>query len=366
MLKYIRIKQKWGLQSMKVLYIETAIDGHHQVYLKGLVNNCKADAIVFLPEKLSEIKDRQYTYSNEWKKKSLIQYIKWILKIRKIVTKENPDIIHFLDGDTIMRYMGLGFFLLKRKKLVITYHHFFSGIIRRISYKLMTNNAVAVAHTQIIKDKLTTYGVKRVFHIEYPVFKYDQILKIHSVDARKNFGIKTALPVLGVIGATDGYKGIDILIQALKHIENHVCLFVAGKEGETKKEKIYELNNYPNVDLVCKLGWMTEQEYILAICACDYIVLPYKKIFDGASGPLVDGVVAGKTIIGADHGSLGETIRKNKLGYTFESENIIDLAKTIDEVVGNGRDHLLINKNYIEYLNPRRFYNEYDRLYRII
>lgn len=72
---------------------------------------------------------------------------------------------------------------------------------------------------------------------------------------------------------------------------------------------------------------MTDEEFEMAIQAVDAIVLPYRKTFNGASGPLGEGVAKGKMIIAANHGSLGDIVEKNHLGYTFESENIEALKK---------------------------------------
>lgn len=51
---------------------------------------------------------------------------------------------------------------------------------------------------------------------------------------------------------------------------------------------------------------MTDREFAEVIAASDIIALPYRKKFNGASGPLVEGVYLGKCIIGPNHGNLGK------------------------------------------------------------
>ena len=77
----------------------------------------------------------------------------------------------------------------------------------------------------------------------------------------------------------------------------------------------------------------------MAINACDYIVLPYRYSFDGASGPLVDGVIADKIIIGANHGSLGNLINNN---------NLLEINSCV-----NGSTGSIIKaiKNYLDKMN---------------
>lgn len=85
--------------------------------------------------------------------------------------------------------------------------------------------------------------------------------------------------------------------------------------------------------MILNLKWLSREEYIDSIVASDYIILPYTREFNGASGPLAEGVVANKVIIGSNYGSLGKIITENELGYTFEVENSEDLANVIDNAL---------------------------------
>ena len=85
--------------------------------------------------------------------------------------------------------------------------------------------------------------------------------------------------------------------------------------------------------------------------------------FDGASGGLVDAVVAGKPVIGAEHGALGELIRSNHLGYTFKTEDADDLARVIDKALSEGFMLDDTAERYRSSLDPESFRNKYYRLY---
>ena len=65
----------------------------------------------------------------------------------------------------------------------------------------------------------------------------------------------------------------------------------------------------------------------------DIFVLPYRKEFDGASGPLTEAVVREKMIVSSDHGSLGKIVNSNHLGITFESENSKELEKALSRAL---------------------------------
>lgn len=353
---------------MKVLFVDTSIDGHHQTYLSGLLENCSEQAYAFIPEdEKFDCKGeyRKVIHPIDWQKKSLRDYLKWIEGIASLAKKINPDIIHILDGDTIMRYFGMGLRKLDSWPVIITYHHFFEGKLRRLSYKMMLNgkNRMAIVHTSEIKRRLKEYDIVNVEHIEYPVFWYKQISNCNPLECKTKLDLPVDIPILGIIGATDRYKGTMVLLESIKYIKNEVCIFFAGKESDIKKEQIELYNTNPKVKIITRLKWLTQNEYIDCLVACDYIVLPYTKEFNGASGPLADGVVANKNIIGSDYGSLGKIITENKLGNVFEVDNSKMLAQLINKATKKSGQKEVEYLNYKEKLKPDNFYEKYKKVY---
>ena len=354
---------------MKVLFVDTSIEGHHQTYLRGLVENSCDDVCAYLPVEDAWLKEKGYmqvVHQIEWKEKSIIQYMNWIRGIVDTAKKFNPDIIHFLDGDTIMRYLGLGFGRLKKWPILITYHHFFEGKIREISYHLMLlgKKRGAIVHTKEIKNRFNLYNIRNVTHIEYPVFWYDEIVNRDSALCKKKLRLPSEIPVLGIIGATDRYKGTRVLLDAIKNIESRVCIYFAGKESDTTKKEIELYKSKPNVQMILNLKWLSREEYIDSIVASDYIILPYTREFNGASGPLAEGVVANKVIIGSNYGSLGKIITENELGYTFEVENSEDLANVIDNALKNKVSQCEKYSKYQMQLLPKEFFDKHRALYK--
>ena len=112
------------------------------------------------------------------------------------------------------------------------------------------------------------------------------------------------------------------------------------------------------------LEFLSQDKFEACICASDIIVLPYKRIFDGASGPLGEGVAKNKMIIGANHGSLGQIIEMNHLGYTFESENVEELTRVLEKALST---EWKLDENYMAYkeiLSTERFQKEYAELFK--
>ena len=81
---------------------------------------------------------------------------------------------------------------------------------------------------------------------------------------------------------------------------------------------------------------MSEKEYGEYLSACDIVMLPYSKRFDGASGPLVDAVSLRKPVIASNHESLGDIVTKHSLGLLFEVENIQSLQLVLQRALSKG------------------------------
>ena len=109
---------------MKIMYVDISTDGHHLIYLNSLLRRFSSNSFAVLPKQEKMVDGKCY-YISKSAIRTLSGYRKWIQKLKHIAVKEQPDIIHFLDGDSIMRYFGWRFGQLSAWKTVITFHHLF-------------------------------------------------------------------------------------------------------------------------------------------------------------------------------------------------------------------------------------------------
>ena len=184
--------------------------------------------------------------------------------------------------------------------------------------------------------------------------------------AKQALGLDIHLPVIGSIGATREEKGLDILLSALSIVEEPFQLLIAGKEAAFDGKFIGEHSKAYQNRVHTILRFLSEEELALAFCASDIICLPYRRSFDGASGPLGEGVALGNCIIGPKHGNLAKTIRENHLGYLFESENVEDLGKVLSRAL---KSTFIPDDKYRSYqasLSPKSFGEKYNQLYRSV
>ena len=350
-----------GVVLLKIMYVEIGISGHRIPYLNALTSNTENEVVAILPEKTEKVKCKQYICGFNNDNRTFSTHKRWIAEIYEVAKKENPDIIHFLTGDVFYRFFGFGLSKFKKIKTILTFHSVKTSFLQKISLKLISKlSNIMVFHSEFMKNQAESFGIKTAYHIEYPVFGGE---KCNETEAREYFNLKSDVPVISCIGGTRYDKGLDILLEALKNVEKPFQLLVAGKEEYFKEEYIKEQTAFYSDNVHLALKFLTDEELMYAMNATDIIVLPYRKVFNGASGPLGEGVALGKCIVGPDHGNLKDTIEKNHLGCTFEGENSTSLADVLTTIL---KKEFVLDETYSEYqksLNLDAFKDSYKNLY---
>ena len=341
---------------MKILFVDDMLWGHHIPYLKALADSHFYESVVLIPEKVPGLAAEQIVCEKlSFDTKKISDYMECINFSENQAQKKKADIIHFLNGDKIMRYFGLGMGRLSRNwSVVITFHHFFSGFLRKISYQMMSVHRMVVVHTDCFYIKMKHYHIGGVSQIEYPGF----------LQKKKPNMKHSEIPMIGMYGATRYEKGVDILLEALKKVKAPFRLRIAGMEGDFLQPEIEKMCASYKDKVFLDMRFLTEEELEDYWNHTDLVVLPYRINFDGASGQLTEGVSRGLPIIGPSHGSLGDMIQRNHLGRVFQTENVDDLAKVIEEVLKSGFSYDDVAKEYQKRIGPERFCEKYYDLYR--
>lgn len=352
--------------SIKVLLCERDLTGHRKAYLDGLCEMQDIEFFVFVPNKKEELNNHSYFFNTN-KENTFVEYCLWIKKIREIVEKEKIDIVHILDGDGIMRYFGLFMNFIRCKKIIITFHHFFKGFIRKISYKLMYfgKSKMFVVHTENFKKELEKNGITNVSVCNYPSFGYESICQLSNKECKIYYGLDTNDPIIGIVGGLNKYKNIIKFLEVLNHCDKDFYLLIFGKPNDVSSDEIERAIHGYKKKTKTIYRTLTDEEYYKAIVASDIVYSVYGLDFDGASGPLIDGVCARKMILASSHGSLGDVVSSNHLGLTADvSKNEDVLGKTnkaIDLAKGFCYDDSA--ENYRQLIQPKLFINTYRNIY---
>lgn len=345
------------MKRLKILMVDTAVTGHHLFYMNELLENLDFEFILMLPQKNTSFNGKQFIYCADFKKKSFKIYYDWITRIKKIAYDNKVDIIHILNGDVLYRSFGLGIKTIK-KPIIVTFHHMKFGFLMRRSLKCIYKQiSDGVVHTDQLYSQLKKQGIHNCKKIDYPSLlkgepeNKEALVKKYNIDDKKK--------IILFMGATRFEKGLDILVNAVNKLKTPFCLVIAGQEKDITEE--YVKNNFKSTvgSLAIKMGYVSDRDMNGLYKIADIVVLPYRRTFDGASGPLCDAVFWGVPIIGPNHGSLGDIIVSKHIGLTFKTEDAFSLSQAIEQLLIHDFCYDQKALDFKKRLSPEIFIQEY-------
>lgn len=349
---------------MRILLVDNTSSGHHRQYrdaLRSLEN--ESDEYSFFVVS-PEDKDSLVSFAPNYDSLKKNQQNKVLMNAAiKGIDDCKPDVIHFLYGDNMYRSFGVDLPKAHKKaRTIATFHNLRYSRLHELSMRRIFRHIdMGVVHTSYLKKQLHDMRIQNVVSIEYPSFMPANATKI---EARQRCGIKGRYPVIACIGGIRFDKGLDLMLKACALTNDKFELLIAGKPIDFSRECIEDNISTLSQECVLRLGQLTDQEYTDAILSADIICCPYRRIFDGASGPMTDGVGQKKTIIASDHGSLSDIVKSNHLGLVFETENSKDLARALNEASSVPFIYDDYAEKYSEKLSVSHFKNRHRKLYK--
>ncbi|MGM9979710.1 MAG: glycosyltransferase [Clostridium sp.] len=322
---------------------ECTMYGHNYIYRETL-NSIDKTTIIHKVEDFDNILRKPVSGYKQRK-----NYVK-SLKIK--------DVVHFLYVDTFYFVPSI-FKELKKSgiKIIATLHWFPNKKLKEYLLKKSSKYIdVIVVHSEYIKNQLNEINIKNVEVVEYPAFNVPQINLKKEINLDK-------INVL-CLGTTRYDKGLDIARDSFEFLSNiakeELIFTFAGKEADIKYDKILSEAKKYDVNLNIDNKELSNEEYWNYIKNCDIVLLPYRKIFTGNSGPMTDGIYANKFILGPDGGNLGYLIEKYDLGATFKQENPKELANVLNSLDLN---KIIKEHKYKEKITVNNFINSYSKIY---
>lgn len=325
--------------------IDFSKEGHHKIYQNTLL-------------KIKETK--LFIFSEEMSiKKKKLKFFKLIFSILNF-NKENDT--HFLTLDYIYKYPLLRK-LNKKRKVIGTLHKEPDSFLKKCLLKNFSKKIdMIIVHSEFIKSNLNMMGIKNVEIIDYPSF-YDYS-NLEKKMVRKNKNIEDQI-VISCLGGTRIDKGLDILLEAFKYLKKElkekIVLNIAGKEEDIKINFIEEKIIKYNIKSMRNYKFISDEEFKEQILITDIMILPYRKIFGGNSGPMTEAIVNKIPLITPKNLNIGIMTEKYNLGLTFECENPIDLANKIEEILFN--KYNFFSNGYNERLSIENFIKKHTNIY---
>lgn len=326
--------------------IDFSREGHHKIYQESLLKIKYLELLIF-EESFSLKKDK----------------FKFFKKILKVIDLEKDEDIHYLTLDFLYKYPLIK--KMNKNRIVIgTLHKEPNNFFKKILLKNFSKKiSKIIVHSEFIKNKLNEIGIYNVEVIEYPSFYNYSKLKKENLREQEKIGKKI---VISCLGGTRFDKGLDILLKAFEYIEedikNKILLNIIGKEEYFKKDYINQMAKKNKINIRDKYGFVTDEEFIKNVLITDIMVMPYRKIFGGNSGPMTEAIVNKIPSLVPSGTNIGNLVEKYDLGDIFESENPKDLAKVLSRMVKEKKEYF--STTYNEKLTLEKFIKRHEEIYK--
>ncbi|HTK82427.1 MAG TPA: glycosyltransferase [Bacteroidota bacterium] len=159
--------------------------------------------------------------------------------------------------------------------------------------------------------------------------------KIDKAEARRQLGI-TEPKVILYFGYVRAYKGLLVLIEAMKHLEDVVLLAVGEYYDDEAKyrQKVKDLNLESRVRFVS--DYVPNDEVAKYFCASDVVVLPYLSATQ--SGIIQIAYNFDKPVIATDVGGLGEVVVDQKTGFIVAHNSVDALVRAVRQYYDENKE----------------------------
>lgn len=262
-----------------------------------------------------------------------------VFKIRKIIKKIDPDIVHtnLFQSEVLIR-IALLFF--KSAPIFITTWHnmeeflenkFWAKIVR---FNLNRADAV-ITISDAVADYLsekTGYNRKKIKRIYYGLSIDDRPLyegQIFADDIRKKHNIKDSELIVGMVARYAPQKGHGFLIEALSEILKevpNVKLYFAGHDEKGIKES---LEDYAEQIGVAKNIIFDDFNPDPVSLMSQFDIFALSSLWEGFGLVLLEAMSVGKPIIATNVGPIPEIIRDGKDGFLVPPKDSKKLAEKI-------------------------------------
>lgn len=204
---------------------------------------------------------------------------------------------------------------------------FFDGFCN--NYFLKNNDGFIVMSDAVLKDLLTIIPEAKYLRVNHPVYNHFPA-KIERNEAQKALKLDASKKTLLFFGFIREYKGLDLLIQAMNHLDENYQLIIAGEVyGSFEKyQQLIDSSNFKNnIHLFNK--YIGDDEVTTYFSAADVCILPYKSATQSGITSIANHYDL--PIIATNVGGLKETIHHLKTGIIVEQPEIEHISNAITD-----------------------------------
>ena len=348
----------------KIVYIAQSAGGVAEYLFMFLKNfhNESYENILIVSEDYKEQLERFKPYTTNIYLVPMVREVKFkndlkaILKVRKIIKKEKPDIVylHSSKAGAVGRIALL--FDFRTRILYNAHGWYFNATISNKKKKLyaLIEKILALKATKIINISKAEY--ESALHYKIAPEKKMCIIE-NGIDftkfknndknrekTRNNFKIKENEIIIGVVGRLSEQKDPITMIKAFellhKKYNNTKLMYVGSGELEEAVKQYAKEKNIFNKVIVT--GWVKNVEQYIP--AFDIAVLPSK--WEGFGLVLIEYMACDKPIVATKVGGITNIIEDRKNGLLTEKDNYEMLYENIEKLcIDNNLKEKIIEEN---------------------
>ena len=270
-------------------------------------------------------------------------------KARKIMRKEKPDVFIVSYWMTIfapMFYIFSKGFQKDVLKIALIHNlnphekRFFDRFFNRIFLKQF--DAFVVLSESVKNDLLLQKPNAPCILLKHPHYSHFGYA-MDKTEARNILEIPTSSKVILFFGLIREYKGLDILIESMNHLDDSYFLLIAGEIYGDKQFYTDRIKACKNSNVMLRDEYIPDREVVHYFSSADLCVLPYKKGTQSGVQAISDSLCT--PVLVSRNGGLHEAVNDGLTGFIIEELNPIDLANKISTVFSKGelenvRNHL--------------------------
>lgn len=225
------------------------------------------------------------------------------------------------------------------------------------NYYLKQNHKFIALSKSVERDLYNILDSPEVYYHPHPV--YDRFPEpMDKSDARNILGIKDNEKIILFFGFIRDYKGLDILLDAMKTVDSDVKLLIAGDVygSYEKYEKLIKDNNLSE-RVISKIDYIPDEDVAIYFSASDLCVQPYRTATQSGIANISTHYEI--PIIATDVGGLKEVIEPFDIGKVVSKTEPIELSQKINEFFKE-------EKNYKENFKAYKEFASWDKLAEVI
>ena len=265
-----------------------------------------------------------------------------LIKLCKLVRVEGIDLIH--SNDLLDIYGGfaarcIGIPCLQYVRMIVPSPAWLRRVLSQTA--LRTNNVVTVVSDGVARSMFQSNG-QRPSNVMTFYDWIDMASVGHtkgSSSIRQEYGISENVPVVGVVGRLETWKGQHVFIKAASHVLKHfpetVFIIVGGTVRGKQEYKEYLQKLVSDLGVEKSVIFTGERRDIYSVMSSFDVSIHSSTEPDPLPGTIMEAMYCEKPVIGADSGGVPEEIENGVTGLLYRPGDDADMASKICQLLAN-------------------------------